>query len=146
MTDQCSGPCIDRRHALTAAAVAGVGIPFLAACGGDSGPSTATDPSSATGPSGSPLTTTAEVPVGGGTVLGEENVVVVQPAAGEFRAWSATCTHQGCQVSTVEDGEIICRCHSSHFSIEDGAPTAGPASAPLTEVKIKVTGKDIELA
>ena len=142
MTDTCSGPCVDRRGALTAAAVAGLGVPLLAACGSDSG--SASDTPSV--PSGTVLTDTSSVPVGGGTVLADENVVVVQPTEGEFKAWSATCTHQGCKVSDVEDGEIICRCHVSHFSIEDGAPVSGPASTPLPEVAITVSGQDISLA
>ncbi|NPC96278.1 Rieske (2Fe-2S) protein [Nocardioides sp. zg-DK7169] len=142
MTHSCSGPCFDRRGALTAAAVAGVGIPFLAACGNDSSGDVAVD----TGPAGTSLTTTGSVPVGGGTIIDEEKVVVVQPREGEFKAWSSICTHQGCSVTAVEDGEIICRCHSSHFSIDDGAPVSGPASTPLPEVAIKVSGEDVQLA
>ena len=92
------------------------------------------------------LTSTEAVPVGGGVILEEENVVVVQPRAGEFKAFSAVCTHQGCQVSEVKDGEIICHCHASHFAVADGAPTSGPASQPLDEVRIKVSGKDIQVA
>ncbi|MQW75052.1 Rieske 2Fe-2S domain-containing protein [Nocardioides sp. dk4132] len=140
MTHECTGPCLDRRSALTAAAVAGVGIPFLAACGDDS----ASEPS--TRPSGTVLTSTEAVPVGGGVILEEEKIVVVQPQAGEFKAFSSVCPHQGCQVSEVKDSEVICHCHASHFALEDGAPTAGPATQPLDEVRIKVAGKDIRLA
>jgi len=141
MTHDCTGPCLDRRSALTAAAVAGVAVPFLAACGDDS---TTAKPEAA--PSGTTLTTTDAVPVGGGTVLGKENVIVVQPAEGEFKAFSSVCPHQGCQVSGVEDDSIVCRCHDSHFSLDDGAPTSGPASSPLEEVRITVSGNDIRIA
>lgn len=152
---------LSRRHALTGAATVGLGVPFLAACGGDDGGSTATDGagsptssgarSGATGSGapqagGSGLTTAAEIPVGGGRVFPDENVVIVQPTAGEFRGWSATCTHQGCAVSDVEDGGIVCRCHGSRFSIEDGEPTAGPADTALPEVALSVSGDSISLA
>ncbi|WP_166389951.1 Rieske (2Fe-2S) protein [Nocardioides ochotonae] len=140
MTPECTGPCLDRRGALTAAAVAGVGIPFLAACGDGS----TAKPSAA--PSGTTLTTTDAVPVEGGVVLGEENVIVVQPEEGEFKAFSSVCPHQRCQVSGVQDGEIVCHCHDSHFSLDDGAPTSGPAREPLGEVRITVSGNDIQIA
>ena len=63
----------------------------------------------------------ANVPVGGGVVDGV--VVVVQPTAGDFKAFSAVCTHQQCLVGAVTDGFIVCPCHDSHFAIADGAPT-----------------------
>lgn len=155
---------ISRRQALGAAA-AGLGTPVLAACG-DDGTSAASDPTSppassatssaAASPSGSPsappTTTSAppaggipasDVPVGGGLVVAEEGVVLTQPTRGDFRAFSAVCTHQGCLVSRVEDGEIQCDCHGSRFSITDGSPTAGPAGAPLGPADISVDGRRI---
>ncbi|GAA5116865.1 Rieske (2Fe-2S) protein [Pseudonocardia adelaidensis] len=93
-----------------------------------------------------PLTSTADVPVGGGTVFADQDVVVTQPAAGEFRAFSATCTHQGCKVGEVVDGTINCKCHGSKFAVEDGSVVHGPARKPLPERQISVTGEDIVLA
>lgn len=84
------------------------------------------------------LVTTAAVPVGGGTVLAERDLVITQPVAGEFRAFSATCTHQGCAVGGVADGEIVCPCHGSVFSARDGAVLAGPATTGLAERNITV--------
>lgn len=141
---------LSRRNALSGAALAGLGAPLLAACGGED-PVTGTDPGSATSPGGSsapagPLTSTSEVEVGGGTIFAEEKVVVTQPTEGEFRAFSTTCTHQGCPVTSVSDGTINCPCHGSQFSIEDGSVAGGPAPGPLSTVEINVEGDEITLA
>jgi Rieske Fe-S protein len=143
------------------AVVAGVGgvaaAGLLTACGGGS---TATAPAttaaaqpapsapSASTPSassGTELTSTSDVPVGGGTVFADQDVVVTQPTAGDFKAFSATCTHQGCKVKSVADGVIVCPCHGSKFAIADGAVTAGPAKSPLPEKTISVEGDSILL-
>jgi Rieske Fe-S protein len=48
-------------------------------------------------------------------------VVVTQPTAGNFEAFSATCTHPGCPVKTVANGTINCLCHGARYSITDGS-------------------------
>jgi Rieske Fe-S protein len=55
--------------------------------------------------------------VGGGVILADRGVVVTQRSSGEFKGFSATCTHQGCTVSSVSNGTINCACHGSRFSI-----------------------------
>ncbi len=82
---------------------------------------------------------TAAVPIGGGRVF-EGRVVVTQPSAGTFLAFSAACTHQGCTVSRVEDEVISCPCHGSRFDINDGSVVQGPASEPLARREIAVSG------
>ena len=141
----------DRRSALTIAAGVGLGPAVLAACGGDEGTGGTPDDGldtghSSTQPPAGPLTTAAEVPVGGGAILREEQVVVTQPTEGEFRCFTAVCTHQGCIVSSVESGGIRCECHGSAFSIDDGTPVNPPATEPLAEFEITVEGDQISLA
>ncbi len=112
----------------------------LAGCGG--GPQTSTvalEP-------GAPVATTAEVPVGGGIVLPDVNLVITQPTAGEFRGFNTTCTHTGTAVNAVDGTEIVCPNHGSRFSIEDGSAVQGPASAPLAAVDVAVDGDSIVLA
>ena len=86
------------------------------------------------------------MPVGGGTVFADKDVVVTQPTAGDFKAFSATCTHQGCKVKSVTDGQIVCPCHGSRFAVADGAVVGGPAKRPLPAKTISVDGDSIVLA
>jgi nitrite reductase/ring-hydroxylating ferredoxin subunit len=122
----------DRRGVL-AAAVGVVGAGALAAC---SSPPIAAETSSSS--SDAP---TSDIPVGGGKVYPDQEVVVTQPTAGQYKAFSAICTHQGCTVGQIEGGQIICPCHASHFSISTGAPTSDSlAQSPLAARTITVTG------
>jgi Rieske Fe-S protein len=89
------------------------------------------------------LATTSDVPVGGGMILGKQKIVITQPQAGSFKAFTAVCTHQGCTVSTVSGGTINCPCHGSKFSVANGSVVAGPAPSPLAAVSIKVQGTSI---
>jgi Rieske Fe-S protein len=89
------------------------------------------------------LASTASVPVGGGKILTAQQIVITQPAAGSYKAFTAVCTHQGCIVSTVADGTIDCPCHGSKFSVKDGSVVNGPAPSPLAPVAIKVEGTSI---
>ncbi|MFJ3891298.1 Rieske (2Fe-2S) protein [Streptomyces rubrogriseus] len=155
-----AGPA--RRTVVAAAGAAGL-TAVLAACSGsdddasgDSGTVPSGSPSQEAGGGGSgggenagagaALAATADIPEGGGKVFPDQKVVVTQPAAGDFKAFSATCTHQGCAVKSVADGLINCPCHNSSFSITDGSVQGGPAPKPLPAVQITVSGDSIRLA
>ena len=131
---------VDRRTLFRGLAVGGVALPLLAACGGGASGRDTPAPSG-----GAAKVATSDVPVGGGTVLADQQVVVTQPAKGQFKAFTAVCTHQGCLVSKVEGGEIVCPCHLSHFSIKDGSPVSGPATAALAARTVTVTGGQISV-
>ena len=138
-----------------------MGVPLLAACGDDSD-STATDPGATSSPSDEPssssaepgssggggaaLASTSDVPVGGCFVVAASKIVLTQPTEGDFKAFTAVCTHQGCIVESSTEGDIPCPCHMSKFSLEDGSPQSGPASAPLAAVEITVDGDSITQA
>ncbi len=98
------------------------------------------------GPAGASLASTADIPVGGGAVFADEEVVVTQPAPGSFKAFSAICTHTGCTVNKVASGTINCPCHGSKYAIADGSVVNGPAARPLAEREITVSGDTIQLA
>jgi len=104
----------------------------------------ASSPGSSGSASGA-LTGTSDIPVGGGKIFDTQLVVVTQPTAGEFKAFSAVCTHMGCTVNQIANGRIDCPCHGSEYSITDGAVLAGPAPRPLPAKTIKITGDSIFL-
>jgi len=91
------------------------------------------------------LAATSEIPVGSGKIFTSEKVVVTQPVSGDFKAFSAVCTHMGCIVNQISDGTIDCPCHGSQFSIKDGSVVGGPAPSPLAAEAIKVSGTSIIL-
>jgi Rieske Fe-S protein len=139
---------------LTGLAAAGVALPVIAACGGgdDVTGSTAGDPSTSGGTASSGGTSsgggikTSDIPVGGGKIYKDEKLVVTQPTAGEFKAFSSICTHQGCPVTKIADGTIDCTCHGSKYSIEDGSVEDGPAPKPLPEKTVTVTGDTLTVS
>ena len=145
---------LDRRTILRGATVGGLALPLLAACGGgdeaSSGSSGDASSSASAGggsdSSGGTSVSAADVPVGGGTILKDQKVVVTQPAKGDFKAFTAVCTHKGCTVAKVQDGLIMCPCHGSRFSIEDGSRKAGPAQAALASKKVTVEGDQISVS
>ncbi|MFC8592771.1 Rieske (2Fe-2S) protein [Streptomyces atroolivaceus] len=128
-----------RRTVLTAGAAA-----LAAGCGSSEGGGGEESSPPASGDA--ELTRASDIPAGGGTIFKDRKIVVTQPAAGEFKAFSAVCTHAGCIVSSVADGTIDCACHGSRFSIGDGAVEQGPATRPLPAERITVEGDSIRLA
>jgi nitrite reductase/ring-hydroxylating ferredoxin subunit len=131
--------------------LAGVGLVGLTgvitACGagGSSSAPAGQGTSAAAGGASAALAATSDIPVGSGTIFPGPKVVVTQPTAGEFKAFSAVCTHMGCIVSQVSNGTIDCPCHGSQYSITTGDVVAGPAPKPLATENIKVSGDSIFL-
>jgi Rieske Fe-S protein len=135
-----AGP--SRRTVVAAVGAAGVAV-ALTACGSEN---KSEDTKSGAAASGEAIAKTADIPEGGGKIFKDAGVVVTQPTAGRFKAFSSKCTHAGCPVTKVADGVIVCPCHHSEFSIEDGSVKKVPATQPLAAVKITVAGDDIKLA
>lgn len=108
------------------------------AASGDGRAAAANDYLAPAGDAGRTLASLEDIPPGGGLVLQDADVVLVRDNAEQVRAFSATCTHQGCTVSSVENGSILCPCHGSAFDASTGEPTAGPAVRPLAPVPVTV--------
>jgi Rieske Fe-S protein len=94
---------------------------------------------------GTVLGAASDIPVGGGAIYTAAKVVVTQPASGQYKAFSAVCTHVGCTVNTVTNGTIDCPCHGSEFKITNGAVVTGPAPSPLPAKQIKVVDGQVIL-
>ncbi len=70
-------------------------------------------------------------------------------SAGGVLAFSAICTHQGCDLKTWSSKEqlLICFCHSSKFRLrEGGTVAAGPAQRSLPSLPLKLEGDLIVVA
>ena len=148
-----SVPALARRSVLRGIAVAvGAAVAgfVTARASGLADPKGSTAAANAYGPasktSAEPLARLDDVPVGGGIVLDSAGIVLTRDAGGAVHGLSATCTHQGCTVSSVENGVIVCPCHGSTFNAETGAPTAGPATRPLPEIPVTVRDNSVFLA
>jgi cytochrome b6-f complex iron-sulfur subunit len=75
----------------------------------------------------------------------KDPVIVVRTEQGQFKAFSARCTHLGCIVQfKTDDGppHFACNCHQSQFDI-NGNNFAGPAPRPLTALKVSVVDSSI---
>ena len=80
-----------------------------------------------------------------GTIVrfGNKPVILVRTSTGEFRAFSATCTHLDCTVQYRKDlGVIWCACHNGKYDLA-GRNIAGPPPRPLDEFKVIVQDEDV---
>ena len=139
------------RRSMLAASGASAAAVALTACGSGASDGSSSGSTGAAGASGSAAAggtsvAKADVPVGGGTILADAKVVVTQPSAGVYKAFSAVCTHQGCAVASVANGVIVCPCHGSQFSISDGSVKGGPAPSPLGTVAVSVDGDQVTVS
>lgn len=157
---------LTRRRALSGVATVGLSLPLLSACADDSSaPSasstpersgasatesaaatdTPTSPESSADSTPDPLTATADIPVGSGVIFADSRVVVTQPKAGDFKCFSAVCTHTGCILAGVTS-TMVCQCHGSSFDLATGEVLGGPARAPLPSVDFTIENDRVVLA
>jgi thiosulfate dehydrogenase (quinone) large subunit len=61
--------------------------------------------------------------------------ILIRESDGSLKAFSAICTHAGCQVE-YSGGEIVCPCHGSVFSAQTGQVEAGPAPTGLAPKRV----------
>lgn len=132
---------LGRRGVLAGAG--GLGVIALGGCAAGDGKVTAIVPERIRG---KVIAKTSEIPVGGGKILSDYKIVITQPTKGDFKAFTAVCTHQHCTVGDIRDGVIECPCHGSEFSVKDGSVEQGPAKAALPAFKVKVTGDGIAVS
>jgi len=75
--------------------------------------------------------------------FGNDPGILVKSGEGEYRAFSATCTHLDCTVQYRKDlRQIWCACHTGLYDL-NGANVSGPPPKPLTTYTVNVSGDDI---
>ncbi|MDH6117198.1 Rieske Fe-S protein [Kitasatospora sp. GAS204A] len=146
ITDQPAGaeqPTTSRRALLCcgAAVLAGGSVLAVAGCGPTDNIAKGDAKAASSGPVD--LGPASAVPVGGGKVFADQRIVVTQPSAGQYKAFSARCTHAGCLVDQVTSKVIQCPCHGSQFNMADGTVANGPAASPLPAYQVTVSGGNL---
>lgn len=162
----------DRRTAICAGAIGLASIATLTACGNTASPDTAGTSGQDGGAvpqdqasqdqagqsqggqsqggqdqGGQPPLLMSAIPVGGVTpATGADGkpVIVARPQDDQVVAFSAVCTHQGCQVVPNKE-RLDCPCHGSQFDAMTGKVLQGPATKALPPVNIQVQGQQILL-
>jgi len=77
-----------------------------------------------------------------GTIVrfGNKPVILVRTAAGELRAFSATCTHLDCTVQYKADtSQLWCPCHNGLYDLS-GNVVSGPPPRPLEGFQVNLRG------
>ncbi|MFV0406479.1 MAG: Rieske (2Fe-2S) protein [Propioniciclava sp.] len=137
----------DRRTFLAQAGLAALAVSSASTLSSCSSPAPTPGTTSGSLPPGSGASVpVADIPLDGGIILSDTQFVVTQPAPGTYKAFGSTCPHQGCTVAAIENREIICPCHDSRFSIEDGSVLTGPATESLPQATATVDGENIAIS
>jgi nitrite reductase/ring-hydroxylating ferredoxin subunit len=78
----------------------------------------------------------------------DDSDVVVANVDGEYRALGDVCTHADCSLADgwIEDGTVVCICHSSAFDLETGNVVTGPAEEAVSAYQIRVEDDEIQVA
>lgn len=100
----------------------------------------ATSTGAATASAAAGGTPVSEVPVGGAAFYPDTSTIVTQPEPGVLKAFDMTCPHEQNPVRSVEEGQLVCPSHDSHFDLTTGARVSGPAEQGLTAKTVTVTG------
>jgi len=75
--------------------------------------------------------------------FGSKPGILVETPSGEYRAFSAICTHLDCTVQYRPDEKLIwCACHNGRYDLT-GRNVSGPPPRPLEEYKVNVRGDEI---
>lgn len=75
--------------------------------------------------------------------FGNKPGILVRTPEGDYRAFSAVCTHLQCTVQYRDDFKHIwCACHNGHFDLT-GRNIEGPPPRPLEEYRVEIRGEDV---
>jgi cytochrome b6-f complex iron-sulfur subunit len=75
--------------------------------------------------------------------FGSKPAILIHTPGGQYRAFTAVCTHLGCTVQYRSDlQEIWCPCHNGKYNLH-GINVSGPPPRPLTQFQVHIQGEDI---
>ena len=134
------------RRGVIASAVGVSAVAALSACSPEVSDLTSTPAPEAPATNGPvAVAKTTDIPIGSGKKFDVEGVqiLVTQPRAGEFRGFSAICTHAGFVMTNMANSEIKCDNHGAVYSADDGSVLSGPAPRALGKVTVTVEGDDV---
>ncbi len=78
--------------------------------------------------------------------FGNKPVILIRNLQGEFKAFSAVCTHLECTVQYKKDlGMIWCACHNGKYDL-NGRNVSGPPPRPLDEFRVTVQGEEVSIS
>jgi Rieske Fe-S protein len=80
-----------------------------------------------------------------GTIFkfGRKPGILIRTPDGDFRAFSATCTHLDCTVQYRKDlGQIWCACHNGKYNLS-GLNVSGPPPRPLQPFQVAIKGDEV---
>lgn len=87
----------------------------------------------------------AELKANSGKIFrfGSKPGILVMTPTGEYRAFSAVCTHLDCTVQYRPDEKLIwCACHNGRYDLA-GKNISGPPPRPLEAFVVNVRGDEI---
>ena len=75
--------------------------------------------------------------------FGSKPALLVHTTDGEWKAYTAVCTHLNCTVQYREDfHQIWCACHNGFYDLS-GRNVSGPPPRPLEAFEVHIQGEDI---
>jgi Rieske Fe-S protein len=75
--------------------------------------------------------------------FGKDPAILIHTEAGQYRAFTAICTHLDCTVQYRDDlKHIWCACHNGHYDLS-GNNIAGPPPSPLAQYDVAIRGDQI---
>jgi cytochrome b6-f complex iron-sulfur subunit len=89
--------------------------------------------------------TAADIPNNSGQIIkfGRKPVILIRTENGDFRAFSATCTHLDCIVQYRTDlKQIWCACHNGLYDLH-GRNISGPPPRPLEEFAVNIVNDQV---
>src|SRR4051812_32048445 len=111
-------------------------------------PGSTDSPSPAGSPTGRAITQAASVAPGAAVNFNDDSgrpAWLVHESSGDFRAFSAVCTHAGCTVQYDANAGFVCPCHGGRYDANSGAVLAGPPPTPLTRLPVSVVNGTVRL-